>query len=130
MIKVIPKTLALDYGTKRIGLAISQGTLAEPLEVILNQADTLEKIKNICDQQRVSQILVGISEGEMAEKTKEFIMHLRQVVKLQVITTDETLSSYQVEQMLKHRGIKKTKRTGPIDHYAAAVFLQDWIEQQ
>ena len=44
--------------------------------------------------------------------------------------TDETLSSNEVEEKLKEKGIKKSTRTGPIDHFAAAIILEQWLENQ
>jgi putative transcription antitermination factor YqgF len=128
MTQTVPKVLAIDFGTQRIGLAVSRGTLAEPLTVLPNEPGVLAQIKQICQDEQVEGVVVGLSEGEMAEKTKVFIQQLQAEIELPFHTTDETLSSYQVNQLMRRQGIKKSKRTGPIDHFAAAVFLQDWID--
>jgi putative pre-16S rRNA nuclease len=128
------KILAIDYGSKRIGLAISHATLADPLVIIDNgpdksdQAQAIDRIKQICEDEGVEQIVVGISENEMAEKTKEFTQQLKGLIKLPIEFFDETLSSQIVRQKLVAAGIKQKKRRGPIDHYAAALILEEWIE--
>lgn len=128
-----PKTLAIDYGTQRIGVAISHASLAEPLTVIANTSDSNDKaiaelVKLLADQQ-IKQVVVGLSEKEMAQKTKDFVAELKQKTDLPVYFFDETLSSQAVESRLRQKGIKASKRQGPIDHYAAALILEEWLEQ-
>ena len=130
--------LGVDYGSKRIGLAISRGTLATPLLVIQNQPyfakasqgkqSPITKIKKICEEEAVEKIVMGLSENEMAEKTKIFVKKLQAAIKLPLEYFDETLSSQAVEKKLKSQSIKKSKRSGAIDHYAAAEILQEWLD--
>lgn len=135
------KTLAIDYGLRRIGIAIQAGTLAEPLEVIGNQAGpaaiqgvvtqkALDRLEVLCNWHKPTQLLVGISEGEMAELTKKFIEIVKAKIKLPVITWDETLSSVTVAAKLKEAGVGHRQPHGAIDHYAAATILEDWLESQ
>ena len=125
--------LAIDYGTKRIGLARSYGTLAEPLKVIPyteNQPETtIRHILDICRSEHIDHVIVGISENQMAEKTKIFIEKLRQSTDIQIEEFDETLSSQQARNRIKRKHRSKKNDT-PIDHYAAAVFLQEWLDIQ
>lgn len=123
----VPKTLAIDYGTVRIGLAMSFGTLAQPFKIISNSKDVLANLKTIIDEEEIEQVVVGISENEMAQKTHEFIAKLKKHIKEPITTTDETLSSHAVHAKLKTA--KKSKRSGHIDHYAAAEFLQVWLDE-
>ena len=120
--------LAIDYGTKRIGLAVNKAGLAEPLAILINDESVFEKIKQILEQKEIDLILVGLSENKMAEKTKEFAQELGKKTKLPIEFTDETLSSKNVHQKLAHSHMKLKKRQKPIDHYAAAEFLQEWLE--
>jgi putative transcription antitermination factor YqgF len=121
-----PTTLAIDFGTKRIGLAITRGSLAEPLEIVTNDQQAISKIKNICQREQVKQLLVGISENTMAELTKDFAQKLQEQIGLPMFFADETLSSHSVIQKLKTNTHKK--RSGDIDHFAAAVILEEWME--
>ena len=64
----------------------------------------------------------------MAQKTRAFSEQLAEYVTQPIIFMDETLSSKSVHEKLLVA--KKSKRRGPIDHYAAAEFLQNWIDEQ
>lgn len=125
---MIPRSLAIDYGTVRIGLAVSRATLADPLGIIENNDRLFTQLQQILREEDIEQIIVGMSEQEMAEKTREFVKKLKNVTDLPIFFADETLSSKQVHQKLV--GAKRSKRQGPIDHYAAAEFLQSWIDDQ
>lgn len=121
------KILAFDYGTKRIGLAVSHAALAEPLKIIeyenLDQA--LKSIKDICDQLQIELIVVGLSEQAMAEQTKDFAQALESITQLPVKFSDETLTSQLARQKLRARNFAARKK--PIDHYAAALILDEWL---
>ena len=128
--KAYPTFLAIDFGTKRIGLAISRGTLAEPLKIIANDQQTFQTLAAICNQEAVSQLVVGLSENEMAKQTQAFVQELQKNIALPVVFMDETLSSNTVGAKLKARGAKLKKRQQPIDHLAAAEFLQEYLDLQ
>lgn len=124
----IPKVLAIDYGTVRVGTAISMHTLADPLEILPNDATIFEGLRKICNEHGVEQIVVGLSENDMAQQTKKFVEELKKHIRLPISFTDETLSSYSVHHKLATA--KKSKRSGDIDHYAAAEFLQNWLDEK
>lgn len=121
------KVLAIDFGTKRIGLAISRLSLALPLAVIeyTDLTDALTKIKQYCQEHQAARIVIGLSEQGMAQKTKQFKHKLEEVIDLPIEFADETMTSQQVRAKLKEKGIKNIKK--PIDHYAAALILDEWI---
>lgn len=123
------KFLAIDYGTKRIGLAISQGPLAIPLTVISYQSvpELIDKIKKICHDEQVTQIIMGISENEIAQKTRQFTQQLKKELAIPLVYADETLSSEVAKQRLRSR---KKPLPSEIDHYAAAYILEQWLETQ
>ena len=122
------KILAIDYGTRRIGLAVSIGNLAEPLKIIQNREAKIEDVLQICDKENIEMILVGISENQMAEQTLKFVQALQSVTQIPVVTYDETLSSQTVHRKLAHSGMKRSRRQQPIDHLAAAEFLQEYLD--
>lgn len=128
--KKYPTILAIDFGTKRIGLAISRGTLAEPLKIIANDEHTFANLIQLCQQETVTELVVGLSENEMAQQTKAFVKELQQHLSLPVTFMDETLSSKTVSTKLKDRGVTLKKRQQPIDHLAAAEFLQEYLDLQ
>lgn len=123
--------LAIDYGTKRIGLARSYGTLAEPLKVIpyteKKPETAITHLLEVCSSESIDHIVVGVSENQMAEKTRFFIEKLRERTELPIEEFDETLSSQEARARIKRKHRSKKNAT-PIDHYAAAVFLQEWLD--
>lgn len=129
----VAPVLAIDFGTVRIGLAVSRHTLADPLEIIPNDEHKFQKIQQVCQENEVEKIIVGMSENEMAEKTRKFVSELETEIDLKwqqkpsVEFIDETLSSKTVHQKLQMA--KKSKRSAHIDHLAAAEFLQDWLDE-
>ncbi len=122
------KTLAIDFGTQRIGLAVSYGSLAEPLEVIANNNQTIHKIKEVCQKTGAEKILIGLSEKRTAQQTKKFAAGLKKEIGLPLIFFDETLSSQTAKKKLQHSLAKKSKQTRPIDHYAAAEILGEYLD--
>lgn len=137
-----PTTLAIDFGLRRIGLAISRASLAEPLAVIevarlegevnqsgLNQAQlkqVLSQISSVIEKEGVSELVVGVSEGQMAQKSQAFAQKISQFFQLPYTLVDETLSSQEVGR--KSLVMRKQKRSGHQDHLAAAEFLQDYLD--
>lgn len=119
------KVLAIDYGTKRIGLAMSFGSLADPLTVIPSDENTISYICNVINNYKITQVVVGISENEMARKTQEFVIQLQRMTKVPIEMHDETLSTQTVRNKLAEQ---KKNQNQPVDHLAAAEFLQDWLD--
>lgn len=127
--------LCIDYGTKRIGIAIATTPLAEPLEVIANTIknssqiitpQALEAIVRLIDQHSIEKILVGISEEKMADQTHHFIEKLAVLTHVPIEEVDETLSTHDAVSAM--RTMKKSKREGPRDHIAAAQILQSYLD--
>jgi len=129
MMEIIPKTLGLDFGTERIGVAISRSSLVEPLVTLSVSPQIFESILELCQKYQVEQIVVGISEGLSAKRTHDFTCKLKSLTQLPVLTTDETLSTQEARAKLKAAG----RRIGPgqpVDHYAAALILESWLVDQ
>ncbi|HQM15807.1 MAG TPA: Holliday junction resolvase RuvX [Candidatus Woesebacteria bacterium] len=118
--------LAMDFGTKRIGVAISYGSLAEPLMVIeYNQLDeAIAQIQELCVKHQISLIVIGLSESQMAVQTKQFGEKIIHTCQLPVDYVDETLSSKQVRNIFKDN---KKHLNGPIDHLSASIILEEWL---
>jgi putative Holliday junction resolvase len=128
--------LCIDYGTKRIGVAVATTPISQPLGIIPNTKNprlsdvvtdqALEQIISLLREFAVEMIVVGISEGDMAEKTRHFIEKLKTRTTLPIEEVDETLTSVDAGSHMKH--MKHTKRQGNRDHLAAAIMLQDYID--
>jgi len=129
--------LSIDYGTKRIGLAFNVSTLAEPLLVLDNQLSNqqdivadqaVEEIIKICAERKIDEIVLGLSEAQMAVKIQAFAKILQARLALPVTLVDETLSSHEVKRRMAEASFSLKKRQGPIDHYSAALILEDFLE--
>ena len=123
-----PKVLALDFGTQRIGLALSYDSLAEPLEIIKNDNAAIDYIKGLCHLHQVERILIGLSEQKTAELTRQFGRKLKAATFIPVGLYDETLSTQRARQRLRESPAKKSKRRQPVDHFAAQEFLQEFLD--
>lgn len=122
------KALAVDYGRARIGVAVQMGSLAEPLEVIPATQDFTGRLRSLCHEHRVDQIVVGVSEQAMAEESKVFGVELERQLKLPVVFQDEALSSIEVQNRLRQSRAGKQQYRGDIDHFAAAVILERYLD--
>ena len=127
--------LSIDFGTKRMGVAMSQGFLAEPLMIIngdwskpTNWPEAISQLVKIIKAEKINQIIIGLSENQMAELTQQFALTLQATVSLPIGYVDETLSSHQMHQNLTLA--KKSKRNQPIDHLVAAALLQEWLDNR
>jgi putative holliday junction resolvase len=128
--------LSIDYGTKRIGVAVATTPIAQPLGIITNSKSprltdiitdqALQQIIKLIKEFEVEKIVVGISEGEMATKTRAFIESLKTKVSIPIEEIDETLSSVEATFSMKH--MPKQKRQGDRDHLAAAIMLQEYLD--
>lgn len=118
------KYLGIDYGRRKIGVAISQGNLAEPLQVIRYKdfEKMIAHIKRIIEKQKIEKVVVGVSEGEMGEESKEFAKNFN------ADTFDETLSSHDAITLSIQSGMGRKKRKEMEDAFAATIMLQSYID--
>jgi len=127
------KILGIDYGRKKIGLAIADGSLSEPLRVIryIDIKILGEQIKQIVKREKIEKIVVGISEGKMAEETEKFLSAIRYTLSpVPVETFDETLSTHTAQELSREVGMSRKKRKNLEDAYAAAVMLQNYLDSK
>lgn len=128
---MVMKTLGIDYGRAKIGLAVALGKFAEPLKVI-RYSDTkilAEQIKKIIDEEKIERVVVGISEGKMAEETRRFLSAIsNQLSAIKFETFDETLTSQDAQRLSIEAGLPAKKRHGMEDAYAASIMLQNYLD--
>lgn len=129
--------LGIDYGEKRIGVAISDdlGLCAYALTTI-RRSNTQRDIAAICDlvnNRGIEFIVVGYplcldgSEGVQCEKVKLFAKELEKATGKRVVLWDETLSTWQAWELMAEAGVRKKKRKEVVDSMAAAVILQGFL---
>lgn len=149
------KILALDYGRKRIGLALAdaEARIAEPHDTLerVNRNEDMRRLREFVRDHGVKQIVVGQplrldgTAGEMAEEARRFAERVRKQIGVPVELVDERLSSWQAEQVLEQefgrrithhetpQGRKKTSRASEgkytVDAVAAMLILREYLAQ-
>ena len=134
------RTLAIDYGTKRTGLALSDptGTLARPLPFLPTKADAklAREIAALAQKEQATLILLGLprhmngSLGESAAAVQAFAAVLEKTTTVPVKLVDERLSTVQASRQLRESGRDARAQRGLIDSEAAAVLLQGYLDSQ
>jgi putative holliday junction resolvase len=132
------RILAIDYGRKRMGLAISDelGVTAQPLDVLIhkNRREDIRRLREICREHGVRHILVGHplhltgEAGEMADETARFANRLGKELAIDVELADERLTSWEAEQIVN--GIRSTSRKAAVDAVAAAILLREYLDKK
>jgi putative pre-16S rRNA nuclease len=132
------RILALDPGTKRIGVAISDELklIAQPVEFISAEpfAAFLARLKTLLHEKEVELILVGMprnmdgSYGAAALKVEAFVAALRTAVAIPIKTWDERLTSAQANRLLIQGNVRREKRKAKVDQMAAAILLQSYLD--
>jgi putative Holliday junction resolvase len=134
------RVLAIDHGSKRMGIALSDetATIAQPLEFIPAEpfADFLARLKQLITDKQVDQILVGMprnmdgSYGPAALKVQEFVAVLKEMIAIPIKTWDERLTSAQANRMLIQADVRRDKRKQRVDAAAAAILLQSYLDSR
>lgn len=136
------KLMGLDYGSKTVGVAISDDLLftAHPVETIKRESEnklrkTLARITTLVSENHVEKIILGLpllpdgSEGERAEKTREFQTMLEKRTGLEVILVDERFTTDASIEELKEMGVAKEDRKTFVDQLAACHILDDYLNR-
>ncbi len=135
------RILGLDYGTKTVGVAISDPLLltAQEFETITRERasalrHTLVRIKEICEEYQVSEIVLGYplnmddTEGFRCQDTIKFKELLEKRVTIPIVLIDERLTTMYADEILEESGVQKKHRKKVIDQIAAAIILQDYLD--
>lgn len=128
--------LGIDYGAKRVGLALSHNVarLPRPLTTLVNTAALIYDIKAVIEKEAVGAVVVGVprqmdgSESTQSQECEAFARRLGQTLTIPVHTTDETLSSEEAIAALENLGRPYEK--GDIDAMSAALILERYHEEQ
>ena len=132
--------LGIDYGEKRIGLAVS-----DELEITARGVSVIERkskktdlsvISAAVSEYGIGAIVIGYplrldgSAGIQCEKVDRFIAVLKEAIAVPVIAWDETLSTKEAEELMREAGVKRKKKRGMVDRIAAAFILQDYLNKK
>jgi len=132
------RILALDHGTKRIGIAISDELkmIAQPVDFIPAEpfGGFLTRLRELVHEKEVEMILVGMprnmdgSYGPAALKVQEFVTVLKDAVTIPIQTWDERLTSAQANRLLIEGDVSRKDRKEKVDKMAAAILLQSYLD--
>ncbi len=136
----MPRTLGIDYGEKRVGLALSDstGTVATPYRVlqVTSPKALLQEIAACVSDQEIARIVVGLplrmdgARGPAADRAQAFADRLKEAVDVMVTTWDERFSTVTAENALIEGGTRRGKRRHVVDKLAAQIFLQHYLDAQ
>ena len=134
------KILALDFGVKRIGLAISDELrlTAQPYGTIecKDEEEDLQKLEAIVKEEKAGEIIIGLpkrldgSLGDMAKQAKRFARLARERLNVPVRTWDERFSTHAAERALLDGNVRRKKRKQVIDKTAAVWILQGYLDSK
>ncbi len=135
------RILGLDFGSKTVGVAVSDGLLltAQGVETIERKDEsklrkTCARIEELIAEYEVTEIVLGLpknmnnTEGERVEKTKAFGEMLERRTGLPVHYWDERLTTVAAEQILMESGVRRENRKAVIDKVAAGLILQGYLD--
>lgn len=135
------RTMGLDYGSKTVGVAISDalGITAQGIEIVRRESETklrktLARIEELVKEYEVSKIVLGYpknmdnSVGERAIKSEEFKEMLGRRTGVEVILWDERLTTVAAHRAMSEAGIKKENRGQYVDQIAAIFILQGYLD--
>jgi putative Holliday junction resolvase len=133
-----PRILAIDYGRKRIGLALSDelGITAQPLDLLVhkNRRNDIRQLREICRKHGVKLILVGHplhitgEAGEMADEAARFATRLRRELGVEVELADERLTSWEAKRTMAGTSSGGHRKNVPLDAIAAAILLREYLD--
>lgn len=134
------KIMGLDYGDRRIGVAVSDifGWTAQGVEVIerRREGDEYDRIAELANQHEVEEIVVGLpknmngSVGPRGEICKDFAEELRNRIKVPVHLWDERLTTVSAQRTLIEADVSRKKRKGIVDKMAAVLILQNYLDSK
>jgi len=133
------RILAIDHGSKRMGIAISDELkmIAQPLEYIPAEPGVrlFARLNQLVQEKQVELIVVGLprnmngSYGSAAEKVQQFIEELKAEVSVPIRVWDERLTSTQANRILIQGAVRREKRREKVNQMAAAILLQSFLDR-
>ena len=133
------RTVALDLGTRRIGVALSDsgGTVATPYETVHRSGDRgrdHRRIAELVAEADAEIVVVGLplsldgSLGPAARRSSTRSTSCGPALDVEVVTWDERLSTVEAERSMRAMGVRKGTSAGVVDQLAATVILQSWLD--
>lgn len=128
---ILMKYLGVDYGMRKIGLAVSEGQIASVLKVIkiTGLQDGLQQLEKAIRDEQIERVVIGVPEGKTGQMVEKFVQALTKKYAQQpveIIPVDETLSSHDAKQFMIQLNIGRNKRRQE-DAYSAVLILQNFL---
>ncbi len=134
------RLLGIDYGTKRVGVAISDplGIIAQGVTTLRNDGSLLHRLLAIVHERDVTRVVVGMpysddgAKGAKAREVEQFVDRLRQELRVEIDTWDESLSSVEAVRAMVAGGMKRKMRREKrrVDEMAARLMLQGYLDSR
>ncbi len=133
------RALGIDFGERRIGIALSSGSVASPIETVQRSGDRSadhRKILGIAAEWEVDTLVVGLplsldgSEGPAALLVRSEIEELVEATSLPVVPYDERLTTVTATRLLQEGEVSGRSQRQMVDQVAAAVMLQAWLDSR
>lgn len=130
------RVLSIDYGKKRIGLALSDPLkiIASPLKTLQAGKDNIALLEKEIGAHDIETIVMGLplhlsnEESELSTLVRQVAAELEKKVNLPIILWDERLTSKQVEKLMIEDNVKRKKRTEHLDTLSATLILQSYLD--
>ena len=133
------RLLALDYGSKRVGVAISDKNqpiaLPRPIIYYKNTDELIDVLKNICKQENIDKIIIGLplnlagQDTEQTKQTRQFAELIINKLKLPIVLEDERYTTKIVADLRSQETKKKYRQQKEYDSQAATVLLQGYLDK-
>ena len=133
------RALGIDFGTRRIGLALSDptGTLASPLPFLENTGvkQVVSKLKQLVEDRQIETIVVGLPRnmdgtyGPSAQKVQTFVTQIQPEISAKIITQDERLTTSQASRGLAQMGLSQKDLRKKVDSSSATLILQQFLDR-
>ena len=134
----VGRTLGVDHGRRRVGVALSDGLgiSAHPLEVIDMGPGVEERLADLVRENGVARVVVGLPvsldgvERASAREARGFAERVRSRLEVEVVMYDERFTSKIAERILVGEGVSRSERRARVDGAAAAVMLQGYLDRR
>lgn len=131
------KVLAIDFGLKRIGVAVGSPDtgLAFTREVLLNDERLFKHLERLIQEDHIELVLIGMpykrdtEPGDITQELERFAQELQKRFSLPMEYFDERYTTKMAQEKLNDLQLKKSQRQEPIDSLAAQILLQEWLER-
>ena len=131
--------LGIDYGTVRIGLALSDptGTLASPLPFLENQSlqQVITALSELIQTHQIEGLIIGLPRnmdgtyGPSAQKVRDFIAQIQKSISLPITPIDERLTTAQASKQLSSIGMNQKQLRKKVDSSSACLILQQYLDR-